>query len=80
MLRRGANPDIDVLLGRRDDRGPRNRDAELARKFGDGRDLREGQHLADTRPGFALQLLKFGIRADEPAGGIDAAGNPPLIE
>ena len=80
MIRRGAHPDVDVLLSRRDHGRARHRDAELAGEFGDRSHLRKRQRLADARAGLALQLLELGIGADQPAGAVDAAGNPPWLD
>ena len=77
-LRLGADPEIDVLLAVGGERGARDGDAEPAGEPGERGDLRHGEHAALVAAGLGLERGERRIGRDQPALGIDAAGDRRL--
>ena len=71
------DPQLDVVIGRCGKRRTRDRRAQLARKLGDCRDLRQCKRLAKARSRFALQRFEVGIGGNQPTGAVESAEDRP---
>ena len=74
-FRRGADPEIQILLAIGGDGGARDGDAEALGKAGKRGDLRHGEHAAGAATGLRLQSRQLRIGLDQPAIGVEPAGN-----